>query len=272
MNRLLSIMARLRDPERGCPWDRQQSFASVLPFTLEETYEVVDAIESGDMQGLREELGDLLFQIVFYAQLASEQGHFRFRDVAEGVAAKLVRRHPHVFEEASPSDEASLARAWEARKAGERAAKSEGGSTSLLDGVAKAIPALRRAEKLQRRAATVGFDWKDMGGVLRAVREELEEVESAVDTGDQAHIKQEIGDLLFATVNLARFGGVDPESALRAANAKFERRFRYVEDRLAEQGRRPAEATLAELDAIWIEAKRRERPPEAIGADLDDPP
>lgn len=255
---LLAVMARLRDPERGCPWDREQTFASIAPHTVEEAYEVADAIERGDMAGLADELGDLLFQVVFHAQLASEIGAFGFGDVARAIAGKMVRRHPHVFGGAAASD-AGRAEAWEAAKAAERAAR--GGSAGALDGVARALPALARAAKLQKRAARVGFDWPDLRPVLAKLREELAELEAELESAEAApeRIADELGDLLFACANLARHADVDPETALRGANAKFERRFRRVETLLAANGRAPEDASLDEMERLWKQAKAEER-------------
>ena len=252
---LIEIMARLRDPECGCPWDREQTFASLVPHTLEETYEVIDAIEGGRLEDLREELGDLLFQVVFYSQLASERGVFGLNEVAATLIDKLIGRHPHVFANAVVIGTDQQSAAWEAHKTKERATK-DANATSILDGIAAALPALLRAVKLQRRAAAVGFDWVEIGVVFDAVRGELDEVRAALGAGDATHITEEIGDLLFACVNLARFACVDPESALRSANQKFERRFRYIEQRLQAQGQSVNDATLAEMDALWEEAKR----------------
>jgi ATP diphosphatase len=260
--RLLGIMARLRDPARGCPWDLKQTFASIVPHTLEEAYEVADAIERGDFDDLKDELGDLLLQVVFYAQLAREQNLFDFDQVAEAIADKLVRRHPHVFGDAHlPSDEAR-AKAWEAEKARER--NNKGGETdmhSVLNGVALALPALTRAGKLQKRAADVGFDWKGLAGVLAKIEEELMELrETLADKENETRIEEEeeVGDLLFAVVKLARWRGIDAECALRAANAKFERRFRAVEAQLKSDNRSLKDCELAELDPLWEGIKQKE--------------
>lgn len=254
MQRLLGIMARLRDPERGCPWDRQQTFKSIAPYTVEEAYEVADAIERDDLGGLREELGDLLLQVVYHARMAEEQGLFAFEDVAMGISDKLVARHPHVFGVAEIRDAAHQTRDWEARKAGERAGRSAGGA---LDGVAAALPALTRAEKLQKRAARVGFDWPELPPVFAKVREELAELEHEIGSGaSRKRLEDELGDVLFAVANMARKLGVDPEQALRGTNRKFERRFRHVEARLKEQDLRPEQVALEEMDAYWDEAKR----------------
>jgi ATP diphosphatase len=255
IERLLKVMERLRDPETGCPWDRQQNFASIVPHTIEEAYEVAEAIEHQGLKGLREELGDLLFQVVFYAQLAREAGLFDFDAVVEGIIGKLTRRHPHVFGEEKIESAEDQSRAWEAHKAKERAAKGE---ASVLDGVSLALPALTRALKLQRRAARVGFDWTEMEAALSKVEEELRELRAALADGQSPEQRSlELGDLLFSCVNVARFAQIDPESALRGCNAKFEARFRYIEQSLVLLGKTPAEATLEEMDALWEEAKRK---------------
>ena len=252
---LLAIMQRLRDPARGCPWDVQQDFGTIAPYTIEEAYEVADAIEQRDYPKLRDELGDLLFQVVFHAQMAREAGHFDFDDVARGICDKMRRRHPHVFGDARVADAEEQTRAWEAHKARERAAG--GSSGSLLDDVPLAFPALTRAEKLGKRAASAGFDWPDWRGSRRKIGEELGELDRAIEQSS-AHepIAAEIGDLLFAVVNLARHFRVDPESALRATNARFSKRFRYIEERLRESGRSFQEMDLAALDSLWNEAKK----------------
>ncbi len=253
MARLLEIMRRLRDPETGCPWDIEQDFATIAPYTIEEAYEVADAIERGAMAELPGELGDLLFQVVYHAQMAEEAGYFAFADVVRAIADKMVMRHPHVFGEESRDKTAEdQVRDWEAVKARERGARA-----SVLDGVAKGLPALTRAVKLQNRAARVGFDWPESGEVLDKVAEEAAELRAAAD--DPARAFEEFGDLLFVLANLARHLDIDPEAALRAANAKFIRRFGSVEGTLRAQGRRPEEATLAEMDALWDEAKRAEK-------------
>jgi len=250
--KLLEIMAALRDPLRGCPWDRAQDFRSIAPYTIEEAYEVADAIDRGDLGALREELGDLLLQVVFHAQMASEQGAFDFADVVAGINAKLRRRHPHVFgtEQVATAGEQSLA--WEAQKAEERAAA---GATGTLDGVSQALPALRRACKLGQRAARVGFDWPDAGGPRQKLLEELAEVDAAAAGEDRARLAEEVGDLLFAAANLARKLGVEPEEALRQANRKFSRRFAAVEQSVRASGRPFADFSLQELDALWELAK-----------------
>ena len=265
---LLHLMARLRDPQHGCPWDLQQDYASIVPHTLEEAYEVADAIAKRDFPQLRDELGDLLFQVVYYSQLGREDGHFDFAQVVDGITRKLVRRHPHVFPDGDLHgpldlprlDEATIKRRWEEIKAEERAEKAAvPEQLSLLDDVPAALPALSRAAKLQKRAANVGFDWADAAPVLAKIQEELDEVREAVANGQAAQVAEEVGDLLFVMVNLARHLRVDAEDALRQANAKFERRFRYIEDALKAQGRAPQEASLAEMDALWDAAKMAEK-------------
>ena len=261
MKRLLEIMAALRDPEGGCPWDREQSFATLVPHTLEEAYEVAETIERGDFAELKSELGDLLFQVVFYAQLARERELFEFDDVVRGIEEKLVRRHPHVFGEEQVADAAAQTEAWERHKAAERAAKAarEARVVSVLDGVSTALPALTRAPKLQRRAARVGFDWPEAVDVLDKIEEEIGELRDELRAGDMERAREEVGDLLFAVTNLARHVSIDPESALRHTNAKFERRFRGVEAKLAERGVTPREASLDEMDALWEAVKSEEK-------------
>ncbi|MDI9729582.1 nucleoside triphosphate pyrophosphohydrolase [Stutzerimonas stutzeri] len=267
---LLHLMARLRDPQHGCPWDLQQNYASIVPHTLEEAYEVADAIQSGDFDHLPGELGDLLFQVVYYSQLAREEGRFDFATVVDAITRKLVRRHPHVFPDGdlygSPElprlDEAAIKRRWEEIKAEERAEKAAAPEQlSLLDDVPSALPALSRAAKLQKRAAQVGFDWPEALTVVDKVREELDEVLEAMSESDPQAIAEELGDLLFVVVNLARHLKVDPENALRAANGKFERRFRFIEQALRDAGRSIENCDLEELDALWGEAKKAERSP-----------
>lgn len=260
---LLAIMAALRDPDHGCPWDVEQDFASIAPYTLEEAYEVVDAINRGDLDDLRDELGDLLLQVVFHARMAEEQGAFDFGGVVEAITAKMIRRHPHVFGSArdlSPSDVKAL---WAHIKAGEKQERQARRGTEparFLDDVPANHPALTQALKLQARAATVGFDWPDAAQVTAKIHEEIEEVTEALEKGTAAEIEDEIGDLLFAVVNLARHGGVDPESALRRSNAKFRRRFGHIESELAAGGRTLAASSLDEMEALWVAAKRLERP------------
>jgi len=254
IDNLLEIMARLRDPQAGCPWDVQQDFTTIAPYTIEEAYEVADAIHRGDMPGLRDELGDLLLQVVFHAQLAAEAGHFDFDDVAGAINAKMLRRHPHVF-----GDDAQIAAgkqdgSWERIKAEERADDED---TSTLAGIAQSLPALMRARKLGKRAGTVGFDWADRAGVRDKIHEELDELDDAVGTRDRAHIEDEFGDLLFAIVNLARHLEVDPESALRGANRKFEARFRDMERAIGEKGQALKDLSLADLEHEWRQAKKR---------------
>jgi MazG family protein len=260
MTRLLEIMATLRDPVRGCPWDREQNFATIVPYTIEETYEVAETIERGDFAELREELGDLLFQIVFYAQLALEQGLFEFRDVVAAIEAKLIRRHPHVFRAEYVADAAAQTAAWEHHKAAERAAKAAraGRPASVLDGVSSALPATTRAMKLQQRAGRVGFDWPEASAVLDKIEEEIAELRTELLAGARKRAQEEVGDLLFSVINLARHVDIDPESALRHTNARFERRFRAVESKLAERGMAPHEATADEMDALWNTVKAGE--------------
>ena len=257
IQRLLDIMTALRDPEHGCPWDREQDFSSVAPYTIEEAFEVADAIALGDMQDLRDELGDLLFQVVFHAQMGSEQGAFDFDDVADAISDKLERRHPHVFGNAQVGSVEEQSRAWEAHKKAERAARGRGQGPSVLDAVHAGRPALQRATELQRAAASQGFDWRDAAGVLPKLREELGELETALSRPDgHQQATEELGDLLFTCVNLARHLGVDADGALRRTNTKFENRFRRVEKDILEQGRTLEDATLAEMDALWESAKR----------------
>ncbi|TVQ57830.1 MAG: nucleoside triphosphate pyrophosphohydrolase [Rhodobacteraceae bacterium] len=252
--RLLDVMARLRDPETGCPWDVEQDFASIAPYTIEEAYEVADAIERGAMDDLRDELGDLLLQVVYHARMAEEAGLFDFAAVAAGVGDKMIRRHPHVFGDADIPDAEAQTAAWEAHKAAERGARA-----SALDGVALGLPALTRALKLQRRAARVGFDWGTVGPILDKLVEEAQELAAETEAADPDRLEDEFGDLLFVAVNLGRRLGLDPERALRRANAKFERRFRAVETGLAARGKRPEDSDLAEMDALWDAAKAAEK-------------
>ena len=256
LDRLLEIMARLRDPNGGCPWDIEQTFATIAPYTVEEAYEVADAIERGDLDDLKGELGDLLFQVVFHARMAKEQGAFDFDDVAAAMVDKMVRRHPHVFAGQTYADVAEQTAAWETIKADERAAK--GRAVSLLDDVPASLPGLTRAVKLTKRAARVGFDWPSTDQVLAKLREELEELQVEIDAGDLPKSRAELGDLLFVCANLARKLDVDPEDSLRAANTKFARRFSYIEKVLAERGSSPEQSTLEEMDALWDEAKALE--------------
>jgi MazG family protein len=256
--RLLAVMAWLRDRQHGCPWDIEQSFKTIAPYTIEEAYEVADAIERNDMVALKEELGDLLLQVVYHSQMASEAGAFRFDDVAAAIADKMVDRHPHVFGDLKIADADAQTVSWEARKAAERASKGAA-PAGALDGVARALPALLRAEKIQKRAARVGFDWPSIGPVIDKIEEELRELRTEIEAGeiDQARLTDELGDVLFAVANLARHGKIDPEAALRSTNDKFEKRFRYVEQQLAKQGKKPGEATLEEMEALWQEAKTK---------------
>jgi ATP diphosphatase len=265
---LLHLMSRLRDPQYGCPWDIKQTYETIVPHTLEEAYEVADAIERGDFDHLQGELGDLLFQVVYYSQLAREEGRFEFAGVIDSITRKLIRRHPHVFPTGdlyAPLDvprlnEDQVKQRWEEIKAEERAEKSSAPTQlSLLDDVPAALPALSRSAKLQKRAGQVGFDWPDALPVLDKVREELDEVLEAMADNDSVAIADEVGDLLFSVVNLARHLKVDPETALRGANSKFERRFRFIEQALRDTLRPIEDCTLEELDALWGEAKRQEK-------------
>ncbi|MBL4917875.1 nucleoside triphosphate pyrophosphohydrolase [Szabonella alba] len=257
MDRLLEIMARLRDPETGCPWDIQQDFASIAPYTVEEAHEVADAIERQDWADLRGELGDLLLQTVFHARIAQDAGLFDFDDVARAICDKMIARHPHVFGSDSRDKTPEQQTAdWEAIKAAERAGKAE---TGVLDGIALGLPALTRALKLQKRAERVGFDWPSTDEVLAKITEEAAELTEARESLTQAEVEEEFGDLLFVMANLARHLQVDPEAALRAANAKFTRRFRRIEEVLAESGKTPAQSDLAEMDGLWNRAKAEEK-------------
>lgn len=256
MQRLLAIMARLRSPEGGCPWDLEQTHATIAPYTIEEAYEVAEAVSQGDPQALKEELGDLLLQVVFQAQIAQDAGGFTFADVAEAISTKMIRRHPHVFAQADGRDSDGQVAAWEVIKAEERAAK--GKAESVLDDVALALPALLRALKLQKRAARVGFDWTDPKDVFDKLREELAEFEAefTAPTRDAARLEEELGDILFCAVNLARHLNVDPEAALRGTNAKFDKRFRFIEAALRAEGRSVEAASLEEMEVLWQAAKR----------------
>ncbi len=256
--RLLEIMAALRKPDGGCPWDLQQDFASIAPYTIEEAYEVADAIARGDLDDLKDELGDLLLQVVFHARMAEERGAFDFGAVIEAITGKLLRRHPHVFADLGRPTAQEVEGLWARIKAEERAAKPAP-KQGTLAGVPVGLPALTRALKLQEKASKVGFDWNDSRAVLGKIREEADEIERALDRDDEAEMGAEIGDLLFAVVNLARHAGADPESVLRHTNAKFERRFVFIEEALAKTGRRPEQASLHEMDELWEEAKARER-------------
>jgi len=254
MQRLLKVMADLRHIENGCSWDKKQTLKSLTPYVLEEAYEVVDAIEREDMQDLRSELGDLLFQVVFQAQIAKEQGLFDFEQISDTVADKLIRRHPHVFSDVVYASEAEQKQAWERIKAAERKEKEQE-QDKILSGVAKSLPALVRCEKIQNRAAQHGFDWPEVEPVYDKVLEELDEVKEAWESGDQEHIEEEIGDLLLVAVNLARHMNVDPEQALKKSTNKFQRRFEYIEDKIETSGREVKNCELAELDNLWNEAK-----------------
>ncbi len=273
LQRLLDIMAALRTPRTGCPWDLEQDFASIAPYTIEEAYEVADAIQRGDFEDLCDELGDLLLQVVFHARMAEEQGRFDFGDVVMAITAKMIRRHPHVFGDVGRRDTEAVNAAWDQIKAQEKAAKAarrlqRGGDAGVelvrredegaLAGVPVGSPALTRAVKLQAKAAKVGFDWPETRSVLDKIREEIDEVEAEVVAGDRAAAAAEVGDLLFALANLARHLGVDPESALRGTNEKFIRRFSFIEHQLGRDGRKPDGATLDEMEALWQEAKGRE--------------
>ncbi len=265
IQRLLDIMARLRDPQRGCPWDLEQSFKTIAPYTVEEAYEVADAIERNDLPSLKDELGDLLFQVAFHAQMAKEQGAFAFDDVVNAICDKMERRHPHVFGTAQIATADAQTVAWEEQKRRERAEKNG----SVLDDVPLALPALTRANKLGKRAAQVGFEWSDVNGALDKLDEEVAEFKAEVRTHfclqdqhrsrQQERLAAEIGDVLFCVVNVCRYLKIDPEAALKNTNASFERRFRYVEQGLRARGKTPQQATLAEMDALWDEGKARER-------------
>jgi MazG family protein len=258
--RLLAVMARLRDPERGCPWDREQSFATIAPYTIEEAYEVAEAIEQDDRAALKEELGDLLLQVVFHARMAEEEGSFAFDDVAGAIADKMVRRHPHVFGDVTIASPEAQTAAWEELKAAERKAKAGSDKPpSALDGVGVALPALTRALKIQNRAARVGFDWPDVAQVFAKIAEEIVELQDEIPAAVPERLEDEMGDLLFAVANVARHLKVDPETALRRATLKFERRFRRVETLLAAAGKAPGEASLDEMEERWVEAKDEER-------------
>ena len=259
MDELLKIMARLRDPDKGCPWDVEQTFATIAPYTIEEAYEVAQAIDAGDMEALKGELGDLLFQVVFHARMAEEAGHFDFDEVVKSVAEKMIRRHPHVWGEAQVDSAAAQTAAWEDHKAAERAADPASESASVLEDVPLALPALLRAEKLQKRAARVGFDWPEVGPVVDKIKEEIAELSAALaEPSGRDKVAEEVGDLLFAVVNLARHIDVAPEEALRRSSQKFARRFRHIEATLAAAGRKVSETSLDELEALWREAKKQD--------------
>ena len=256
-------MAALRTPSSGCPWDLEQTFETIAPYTLEEAYEVADAIARGDLAGLEDELGDLLLQVVYHARMAQEltkeDGAFDFGDVVEGITAKMIRRHPHVFADEQGQTAEAVKGLWERIKTEEKSERGEAGPQGALAGVPVALPALTRALKLQNKAGAVGFDWNDPRAVLAKIREEADEIEAALDAGDEADAGKEVGDLLFAVVNLARHLAADPEGVLRATNLKFERRFASIERALAARGKRPQDATLAEMDALWDAAKAEEK-------------
>jgi MazG family protein len=257
IDELLEIMKTLRDPRAGCPWDIAQTFATIAPYTIEEAYEVADAVASGDRAALRDELGDLLLQVVFHAQMAEEEGSFRFDDVAAAIVDKLIRRHPHVFGDAVADAPAAVHAHWETLKAREREAAQANGT---LDGIPLSLPALLRALKLQKRAARVGFDWKNPVDVLDKLEEEIGELRAELSAGGGVErLRDEFGDLLFVLVNLARHLAIEPEEALRSTNAKFERRFRFIEAALLRDGRRPEQASLDEMEALWLQAKNEER-------------
>jgi ATP diphosphatase len=265
ISRLIEIMAALRTPKSGCPWDLEQDFSTIAPYTIEEAYEVADAITRHDLDDLREELGDLLLQVVFHARMAQEQGAFDFADVVEAITTKLVRRHPHVFGDARDLAPEAVKELWHRIKAEEKAERRARGGDApqapegTLAGVPTALPALTRALKLQQKASAVGFDWNDPRAVLAKIREEADEIEAALDAGEKIDAGREAGDLLFAVVNLARHLDADPEATLRMTNRKFERRFAWIERALAARGRTPAQASLAEMDALWDAAKAAER-------------
>jgi ATP diphosphatase len=257
--RLIEIMAALRTPGSGCPWDLEQSFATIAPHTLEEAYEVADAIARGDLCDLKDELGDLLLQVVFHARMAQEQGAFDFGDVVATITTKLIRRHPHVFADEQGRTAETVIGLWERIKAEEKADRGDSASDGALAGVPVALPALTRAVKLQSNAGRVGFDWNDARAVLAKIREEVDEIEAALDAGDTVHAAHEVGDLLFAVVNMARHLAADPEGLLRETNLKFERRFASIERELAARGKTPKNAALAEMDALWNAAKAAEK-------------
>ncbi|WP_038149186.1 nucleoside triphosphate pyrophosphohydrolase [Tolumonas lignilytica] len=259
MQELLALMQQLRDPEKGCPWDKKQTLQSLTAYTIEEAYEVVESIEQNDLTGLKSELGDLLFQVVFYSQLAQEQGLFNFQDVVHTISEKLVRRHPHVFADKEFADTAAVNANWEAEKAKERQEK-DAASTSVLDDIPQSLPALMRAAKIQKRCATVGFDWQELPPVIEKIHEELDEVLAEVNRPevDKNALAEELGDLLFANVNLVRHLGFDPEKILRAGNHKFERRFRALEQTIHAQGRTVQACSLDELETVWQQVKQME--------------
>ena len=258
--RLIEIMAALRTPGSGCPWDLEQNFRTIAPYTIEEAYEVADAIARGDLADLKDELGDLLLQVAYHARIAEEQGAFDFADVVEGITAKMIRRHPHVFADTDGHTAEAVKGLWERIKRQEKAERGEAAPGGALAGVPLALPALTRALKLQDKAGRVGFDWNDPRAVLAKIREEADEIEAELDGADKAKTAAEVGDLLFAVVNLARHLGADPEGILRDTNRKFERRFASIERALAARGQTPKDASLAEMDDLWNEAKAAEKP------------
>lgn len=258
LSRLLNIMARLRDPETGCPWDIQQTFSTIAPYTIEEAYEVSEAIATGDRAKICDELGDLLLQVVFHAQMAAEEGSFTFDDVARQVSDKMVRRHPHVFADETAADGEAVKQNWESIKQAERKEAANGERLSVLDGVATTLPAMVRAAKLQKRAARVGFDWPDIAAVCDKMNEELAELTEVMQQtpDDKVRLEDEIGDILFVASNLARKAGIDPETALMGCNRKFERRFRYIEDQLNAQDSSVDKASLEQMEQLWQRAKK----------------
>jgi ATP diphosphatase len=262
IQRLIEIMAALRTPGTGCPWDLQQDFSTIAPYTIEEAHEVADAIARGDLEDLKDELGDLLLQVVFHARMAQEQGAFEFGDVVQSITEKLIRRHPHVFGDTGGLTPDEVKGLWDRIKAEEKAERAarrgSDDEAGALSGIPSGLPALARALKLQQKASKVGFDWNDPRAVLEKIREETDEIEAALDQMDRQAASDEIGDLMFALVNLARHLDADADAALRATNVKFERRFRAIEAALGKRGKTPAEATLAEMDALWDEAKAAE--------------
>jgi ATP diphosphatase len=259
MNKLLAVMAKLRDPKSGCPWDLKQNFQTIAPYTIDEAYEVADAIARGDLHDLQDELGDLLLQVVYHARLAEEEGAFKFDDVVESITSKMIRRHPHVFSDTGVENVEAVNDLWERIKAEEKAERGKPERNGVLADVPVALPALTRALKLQQKASQVGFDWNDPFAVLSKIREEADEIEAELRSSDKAAAAVEVGDLLFAVVNLARHLKADPESVLRETNAKFERRFSFIEETLAEQGKHPKDATLMEMDGLWNQAKTKEK-------------
>ena len=257
IDELLTIMAQLRHPQTGCAWDLEQSFATIAPYTIEEAYEVADAIQRGNIADLRDELGDLLFQVVFHARMAQEAGQFRFEDVVRAICDKMIRRHPHIFADPEARTSQEQTQAWEVIKAQEREIK--GRATSVLDDIPDGLPAMTRAVKLSKRAASVGFVWPNIGQVLEKLDEEIGELKAEIAADDRAKAREELGDVLFVVANIARTLDIDPEDALRATNAKFDRRFRFVEAGLASQGKTPSQSDLAEMDTLWDQAKAAEK-------------